>query len=62
MTSYRPDPKILMLGNEFYDAVEPARFPRCTPRYLNERWAGCAGLQFAEAEWVAHGEKGTGEE
>jgi uncharacterized protein YdiU (UPF0061 family) len=54
MTSYRPDPKILMLGNEFYDAVEPARFPRCRPRYLNERWAGRAGLQFADAEWVAH--------
>ena len=29
MTSYRPDPKILTLGAEFYDPVEAARFPNC---------------------------------
>ena len=29
MASYRPDPKILTLGTDFYDAVEPARFPKC---------------------------------
>ena len=28
MADYRPDPKILELGDSFYDAVEPARFPK----------------------------------
>ncbi len=27
MPAYRPDPKILELGGDFYDPVEPAQFP-----------------------------------
>ncbi len=53
--TYRADPKILMLGDQFYDAVEPATFPKCIPRYLNRRWADQVGLgALDEAKWAAH--------
>ena len=52
MPDYRPDPKILELGGDFYDAVEPAKFPRCTPRFLNRRWAARVGL--GEEDWDGH--------
>ena len=48
MSSYRPHPALLTLGSEFYDPVEPARFPDCTPRFLNERWAERVGLHLDE--------------
>ena len=54
MTSYRPDPKILNLGEEFYDAVAPARFPKCIPRFYNERWVGHLGLQLNDDEQAKH--------
>jgi uncharacterized protein YdiU (UPF0061 family) len=54
MTSYRPDPKILTLGPEFYDPVEPARFPKCIPRFLNERWAERVGLDQSGEAWGRH--------
>ena len=54
MTSYRPDPKILALGAEFYDLVEPARFPKCVPRFLNERRAETVGLRLDEEGWARH--------
>ena len=41
----KPDPRLLSLGSEFYDAVEPARFPGCTARFLNRRWAERVGLE-----------------
>ena len=53
-TSYRPDPKILALGPAFYDAVEPTRFPKAVPRFINRRWAGRVGLDLGEAAWEAH--------
>ena len=53
-TRYRPDPKILELGPDFYDAVEPARFPQCTLRFANERWANRIGLELAEDDWDRH--------
>lgn len=46
--NYRPTRQILTLGSDFYDAVDPARFPQCTPRFLNERWAARVGLQLDE--------------
>jgi uncharacterized protein YdiU (UPF0061 family) len=52
--SYRPDPQILALGLDFYDPVEPARFPKAIPRFLNERWAKNVGLDLDEAAWEAH--------
>ncbi len=54
MTSYRPDPKILALGPEFYDPVEPAAFPECIERFVNERWAQRVGLQLADTDWARH--------
>ena len=54
MARYRPDPKILTLGPDFYDSGEPARFPQCIPRFVNERWAERVGLIPEESEWSAH--------
>ena len=53
--SYHPDPKILTLGQDFYDPVEPARFPQAIPRFLNRRWADRVGLgDLDQAAWGAH--------
>ena len=52
--SYTPDPRILELGHAFYDAVEPAPFPQCAPRFVNERWAERIGLEFDEDGWAKH--------
>jgi uncharacterized protein YdiU (UPF0061 family) len=53
--SYRPAPRILELGEGFYDEVEPARFPRHTLRFRNQRWAERVGLgELSEDEWIAH--------
>jgi uncharacterized protein YdiU (UPF0061 family) len=55
MAAYRPDPRILELGPDFYDAVEPARFPRSTPRFLNRAWAQAIGLgELDETGWARH--------
>ncbi len=45
---------ILTLGDAFYDAVEAATFPKCTPRFLNERWASRIGLELDDAAWTRH--------
>ena len=52
--SYRPEPGILGLGDAYYDAVEPARFPKCIPRFLNRRWADRIGLDLTDDRWAAH--------
>jgi serine/tyrosine/threonine adenylyltransferase len=54
MTNYRPDPQILTLGAGFYDAVEPPRFPKCTPRFTNKRWTDRVGLELDEEGWSRH--------
>ena len=54
MAEYRPDPKIVELGRDFYDPVEPAKFPGCTPRFLNDRWAERIGLGLDEDGWASH--------
>ena len=54
MTHYRPDPAILGLGDEFYDAVEPACFPKCVRRFANERWAVRVGLKLRDGDWARH--------
>ena len=54
-TLYRPDPKILELGEAFYDPVEPAVFPKAIPRFLNRRWADRVGLgDLDDAAWARH--------
>ena len=55
MAKYRPDPQILALGPDFYDAVEPASFPQCSPRFLNRRRAERIGLgDLDQGEWTRH--------
>ena len=54
MVSYRPDPALLTLGPDFYDPVEPAKFPQCRPRFLNRRWAERVGLELSDGQWAAH--------
>jgi uncharacterized protein YdiU (UPF0061 family) len=53
MAAYRPDPQILQLGSEFYDPVEPARFPEAELRYFNRRWADRVGLGGMEEDAAA---------
>ena len=51
---YRPDPRIVELGDGFYDVVAPAWFPRHVLRYRNQRWAERVGLDALDAtEWGA---------
>lgn len=46
---------ILELGDRFYDAVRPADFPQCIPRFLNRRWADRVGLGGLDEEgWARH--------
>ena len=52
MGTYRPDPRILELGPDFYDPVEPAQFPMAIARFLNRRWAGEVGLDAVD--WERH--------
>jgi uncharacterized protein YdiU (UPF0061 family) len=53
--SYRPEARILELGDGFFDPVEPAAFPQCIPRFLNRRAAAAVGLaELSEEEWAAH--------
>jgi uncharacterized protein YdiU (UPF0061 family) len=55
VSRYRPDPRILELGPDFYDRVEPARFPKCIPRFVNARWAERVGLgDLDEDGWARH--------
>ncbi len=49
---YVPDPKILELGPDFYDAVEAAQFPTSIPRFLNHGWSDRVGL--GGVDWEAH--------
>jgi uncharacterized protein YdiU (UPF0061 family) len=54
MMRYQPDPKILALGPDFYDQVEPAQFPSCIRRFLNERWAERIKLDLDDEGAVRH--------
>ena len=54
MTSYRPDPELLSLGPELYDPVEPASFPKCIARFVNERWAERIGIGLDGQDWARH--------
>ncbi len=54
-SSYRPDPRTPELGPEFFDVVEPARFPRHILRFRNQRWAERVGLfALSDAQWTEH--------
>jgi uncharacterized protein YdiU (UPF0061 family) len=51
--AYRPDPRILDLGGEFYDPVQAADFPQHTLRFRNDRAAATVGLDaLTDPEWI----------
>ena len=54
MNSYRPDPRILALGPDFFDPVAPASFPQCVARFVNRRWAQRIGLELGDEQWARH--------
>lgn len=55
MPKTRPSTHHAELGDEFYDVVEAATFPKLIVRYRNQRWARRVGLDgLDEAQWVAH--------
>jgi uncharacterized protein YdiU (UPF0061 family) len=52
---YRPDPRFMLLGPEFYEPVAAADFPQAIPRHRNQRAAATVGLDaLTDAEWIAH--------
>jgi len=54
-SSYRAAPRILELGEGFYDAVAAERFPLHRLRFRNQRWADRVGLGVLDpAEWEDH--------
>jgi uncharacterized protein YdiU (UPF0061 family) len=54
-TAYAPDPRILELGNAFYDPVEAAGFPQTVLRFRNDRWAPVVGLAgLSDEGWIRH--------
>ncbi len=53
--SYRAETLHAKLGENFFDVVEPARFPKHVLRFRNQRWAARAGLDtLTDDEWIAH--------
>ena len=53
--AYRPDPRILDLGDAFYDPVAAADFPQTILRYRNDRAAAQVGLDaLKDADWIRH--------
>jgi len=52
---FHPETLHATLGADFFDEVEPARFPKTILRYRNQRWAARVGLDgLSDAEWIAH--------
>jgi len=53
--AYAPAPRFETLGADFADPVEPAGFPKASPRYWNNRWADAVGLgALTPEERAAH--------
>ena len=54
-SSYQPAPRTPELGSEFFDIVEPARFPHHILRFRNQRWAEHVGLGgLSDSQWTEH--------
>jgi serine/tyrosine/threonine adenylyltransferase len=57
---FKPSKQHEDLGAEFYDIVEPARFPQHILRYRNQHWATRIGFdELTDKEWVDHFSKFT---
>jgi len=51
---YSPDLKIYELGEDFYDPVQAANFPKTLLRYRDDSAAKSIGLVLGDNEWVSH--------
>jgi len=51
---YTPDPRIYELGEDFFDPVQSADFPKTILRYRDEKFAGSIGLELTDADWIEH--------
>jgi serine/tyrosine/threonine adenylyltransferase len=52
--AYRPETRLLTLGDGFYDRVAAANFPETKLRFRNDRAAAEVGLDgLSDAEWIA---------
>ena len=52
---HRPSTAHAALGPDFYDLVDPARFPDHILRHRDQRWAARIGLDsLSDAEWIAY--------
>lgn len=55
LNGFRPETSIKLLGPEFYDAVEAARFPQHILRFRNDRAAAQVGLaDLSDQDWIRH--------
>ena len=55
MSEFQPSTAHARLGDTFFDAVRPARFPQTILRYRNDRWARQVGLDtLTDADWIRH--------
>ncbi len=53
--AFRPAATHAALGPDFFDPVEPARFPAHILRHRDNRWAARIGLDtLSDDEWLAH--------
>ena len=53
--AYRPNVVHTRLGDAFYDAVQPAEFPKHVLRYRNDAAARTVGLDMlTDVEWLGH--------
>lgn len=53
--AYNPDPAVLKLGDDFYDAVDAADFPQTILRFRNDRAAAEVGLDaLSDDQWLHH--------
>ena len=51
----KPSKAHAVLGDAFFDKVQPARFPELTLRYRNQRAAASVGLDgLSDAQWLDH--------
>ncbi len=52
---FRPETKILGLGDTFFDPVAAADFPETRLRFRNDRWDSAVGLDaLDDAQWIDH--------
>jgi len=55
MSRFKPSRNHELLGDAFFDRVEPADFPKTMLRHRDQRWARRVGLDdLSDEQWLAH--------